>query len=85
LYLGLPLKDVISMATLNPARCLGLDDEIGTLKPGSIADISILELCSEPIQYEDCGIGTALERVEIDRQLVSRGVIRRGELVFLQD
>ena len=85
LFLGFSLKDVIAMATLNPARCLGFEHEIGTLKAGSTADITILELCSERIQYEDCGVGTALERVESDRQLVTRGVIRRGELVFLQN
>jgi dihydroorotase len=34
------------MSTINPARALGLVDRIGSLKPGMIADISILKLLS---------------------------------------
>ncbi len=41
--LGLPLADVIQRVTLNPARILGEADEIGTLSPGSRADITVLE------------------------------------------
>ncbi len=32
--LGLPLADALTMATLTPARLLGLDDRIGRLAPG---------------------------------------------------
>jgi N-acetylglucosamine-6-phosphate deacetylase len=37
--LGLPLADVLTMATLTPARLLGLDDRIGRLAPGFSADL----------------------------------------------
>ena len=46
LGLGLKLTQVIEMSTINPARALSLDDRIGSLKPGMVADISILELLS---------------------------------------
>ena len=42
--LGLDLPQVIAMTTINPARALRLDNTIGSLHPGSIADISILDL-----------------------------------------
>ena len=37
--LGLPLADALTMATLTPARLLGLDDRIGRLAPGCDADL----------------------------------------------
>ena len=46
LGLGLKLAQVIEMSTINPARALGLADRIGNLKPGMVADISILKLLS---------------------------------------
>ena len=46
LGLGLTLTQVIEMSTINPARALGLADRIGSLEPGMVADISILNLLS---------------------------------------
>jgi N-acetylglucosamine-6-phosphate deacetylase len=37
--LGLPLAHALTMATLTPARLLGVDDRIGRLAPGCHADI----------------------------------------------
>jgi dihydroorotase len=42
LALGLTLQQVVPMVTGNAARMVGLSDEIGALKPGLTADISIL-------------------------------------------
>jgi dihydroorotase len=42
LALGLPIEKVVPMVTLNPARMLGMENEIGHLKPGVAADLSIL-------------------------------------------
>ncbi len=37
--LGLPLADALTMATLTPARLLGVDDRVGRLAPGRHADL----------------------------------------------
>jgi len=37
--LGLPLADALTMATLTPARMLGVDDRVGRLAPGRHADL----------------------------------------------
>lgn len=37
-------EDALSMLTVNGARALGLDNQIGTLEPGKLADITILSL-----------------------------------------
>jgi dihydroorotase len=42
LALGLPLEKVVPMVTVNPAKMLGLEKEIGLLKPGVSADVSVL-------------------------------------------
>jgi dihydroorotase len=42
LALGVPLARIVAMATTNAARMLGMDKEIGTLAPGTIADVSVL-------------------------------------------
>jgi dihydroorotase len=43
LTLGLPLNHVVAMTTTNAARMVGLENEIGMLKPGGPADISVLD------------------------------------------
>ena len=40
--LGMPLDDVIATATSNAAAMLNMTDEIGTMKPGMVADITVL-------------------------------------------
>jgi N-acetylglucosamine-6-phosphate deacetylase len=40
---GLALGDALQMATLTPARILGVDDRVGKLAPGYPADLVILD------------------------------------------
>ena len=42
LALGLTLEQVVPMVTSNAASMLGLDGEIGTLRPGVVADVTVL-------------------------------------------
>lgn len=42
--LGMSLNDVIATVTKNPAIVLGKEDELGSIAPGRIADISVLEI-----------------------------------------
>lgn len=39
---GVSLTEAIQMATINPARCLGVESKKGSLEPGKDADIVIL-------------------------------------------
>ena len=41
--LGIPTKDVLLMATRNPAKGLGVLDERGTLETGKVADVIAVE------------------------------------------
>jgi dihydroorotase len=44
LHLGMPLRDVLRATTSRPAELLGLDAEVGTLRPGSVADVALFRL-----------------------------------------
>ena len=40
--LGVPLREAVQMATVNPAKCAGIDKSKGTLVPGADADLVFL-------------------------------------------
>ena len=40
---GIPLAKAVMAATVNNARAIGMDDEIGSLKPGAAADMVVLD------------------------------------------
>src|SRR6185437_4781631 len=44
LHFGMALPDIVTRATAAPAKILGYEGTVGTLKPGANADISLFEL-----------------------------------------
>ena len=40
---GMPEREAFRRATLRPAEILGLDGEVGSLRPGTCADVAVLE------------------------------------------
>ncbi len=74
LHLGMSLPEVVRAATTRPAEILGLDREIGTLRPGSIADIALFRLLEGHFPlYDIWG-----EMREASRLLVSTLTIKGG-------
>ncbi len=53
LNLGLSLEQVVALATTGPADVIDRVDNLGTLPIGAPADISILELVEEPVEFVD--------------------------------
>ncbi len=45
---GVPLEDALRAATINPARCIGLLNEIGSITEGKRADVLILDKELQP-------------------------------------
>jgi len=65
LALGLDLDTVVATVTANPAKLLGMTDELGTLEPGRVADVSVLDdLRGRFTLYDNSG-----EQVVTDRLL----------------
>ena len=53
LHLGLSLEEVIEKATSQPAKAIQRDDEIGRLKIGYPADITVLDLLDGEFEFYD--------------------------------
>ena len=53
LALGMPLAEVTRRATLEPAKAIHLDGGIGTLGPGTPADIAVFELQEGDHEFAD--------------------------------
>lgn len=77
LALGLPLSKVVAMSTANPAKILGFEGVLGTLKPGAEADITVLELETGEFTFYDVK-GESLRGKDL---LTPHTVIKGGEIV----
>ncbi|MGC2200272.1 MAG: amidohydrolase family protein [Stellaceae bacterium] len=75
--LGMPFGDALAAVTINPARVLGEEAQIGTLAVGSRADVTVLEECVEDWPLRD-GQGEALV---VERRWIPRLVLRAGRPV----
>ena len=53
LNMGFSLEQVVTMATLTPARAIGKLDKLGTLQPGAPGDVTILEVVEGPVEFVD--------------------------------
>ncbi|HKT81972.1 MAG TPA: amidohydrolase family protein, partial [Vicinamibacterales bacterium] len=51
LHLGMPIEQVIAGVTSTPARTMGAPEKIGTLEPGTTADVAVLELEQGSFEY----------------------------------
>jgi imidazolonepropionase-like amidohydrolase len=47
-YAGIPEVSVLKAATINGARALGVDDQLGSIEPGKLADLVIVQ--GNPLQ-----------------------------------
>lgn len=77
LMLGVPLERVIEMSTTRPAKVLNRDDEIGTLRVDTIADIAVLERHEGRFEFTD-----SYRQKRIGHELLTAATtIRRGEIL----
>ena len=42
--LGMSFADTVQAATARPAQVMGLQDEVGTLRPGALADVALFRI-----------------------------------------
>lgn len=78
LGLGFTLEEVIAGVTINPARVLRSEKEIGTLQIGSCADITVLDLVEGNWLFHD-SIG---EQLVTKQKIVPILVVRAGRVIY---
>jgi dihydroorotase len=73
LVLGMSLTDVIARATVNAVRVFNFGAEIGTLKPGAEADVSVLELKDGEFTFTDSDGKTRTGRQKLEAVTTVKG------------
>ena len=77
LLLGCTLDRVVEMSTTIPARVLGKENDLGTLRVGSVADVAVLERREGAFLLSD-----SLDQMRTGRELlVAAATVRRGQLI----
>lgn len=75
--LGVELDKAVLMVTANPARVFDYGAQVGTLKPGSEADVAIFELREGNFEFEDSDGKKRSGR----QKLVNTAAVWRGQLM----
>jgi dihydroorotase len=78
LHFGMSLDDLVTRATAAPAKIMGYEGTVGTLRPGANADIALLERRNGnfPMTDSDGKTVTAKER------LVARMTLKDGRITY---
>jgi dihydroorotase len=76
LLLGLSLQKVIELSTIEPARAIHRDNELGSIKPGRVANIAVLNLVEGKFPLID----SKREVREASQKLVPVLALRNGKL-----
>jgi dihydroorotase len=74
--LGLSIDKAIELATLSPGRMFNFGTEVGTMRPGSEADVSIFEVRDGQFDFFDSN----KQRRTGHQMLVNIAIVRRGQL-----
>jgi predicted amidohydrolase len=80
LKMGMSLFETVRAVTETPARLMGMEGKIGTLKPGSLGDIAIFKKISGKAVHQDF-FGTVFET---DEFLIPQMTMIGGDIVFCQ-
>jgi dihydroorotase len=71
--LGISISDVIAMSTCKPAEVIGRSNELGTLAPGRVANVSVLRVDDGEFELSD-----GFETMSVSQQLAPVGCVRAG-------
>lgn len=86
---AVPAHIALRMATLNGARALGLDDQVGSLVPGKLADIAAINLsniATQPIYDPISQIVYSAGRTQVtDVWIAGRRLLKNRQLATLDE
>jgi dihydroorotase len=78
LHFGMSLDDLVARATAAPAKIMGYEGTVGTLRPGANADIALLELRNGNFEMTDSDGNT----VTAKRRLIARTTLKDGRVWY---
>jgi len=78
LHFGMSLEEIVRRSTAAPARIMGYEGTVGTLKPGANADVSIFELRDGNFEMRDSDGNV----VTAKRRLLARATIKDGSIWY---
>jgi dihydroorotase len=78
LHFGMSLDDIILRSTARPAKILGYEGTVGTLKPGANADIAVFELRDGNFPLTD----SDGETITAKRRLLAQMTLRDGRVCY---
>jgi dihydroorotase len=78
LHFGMPLDEVVRRATAVPARIMGYEGTVGTLRPGANADIAVFELRDGNFELRDSDGDTITAR----RRLLAWLALKDGRVWY---
>lgn len=84
----LPAKEALAMATINGAKAIGLEKEIGSLEPGKAADLIAVNLNSfltQPIYNPISHLAYAINRLQVsDVWVAGKQLLKDGQFTQLE-
>jgi dihydroorotase len=78
LHFGMSLEEIVRRSTAAPARIMGCEGTVGTLKPGANADVSIFELRDGSFEMRDSDGNV----VTAKRRLLAQTTIKDGSIWY---
>ncbi|MFL5255974.1 MAG: amidohydrolase family protein, partial [Rhodopila sp.] len=78
LHFGLPLAECVRRATTVPARLMGYEGTVGTLKPGANADVSVFELRDGNFELIDA----ERDKIIAKRRLIAQRTLKDGRVWY---
>jgi dihydroorotase len=78
LHFGLPLEECVRRATAVPARLMGYEGTVGTLKPGANADVSVFELRDGNFELIDA----EKDKIIAKRRLIAHLTLKDGRVWY---
>ena len=78
MHFGLSLDECIARSTAAPAKLMGYEGTVGTLKPGANADIALMELRDGKFEMRDSDGDT----ITAKRRLITHTTIKEGRVTY---
>jgi dihydroorotase len=78
LHFGLPLEEIVRRSTSAPAKIMGYEGTVGTLRPSANADISVFELRDGAFEMRDSDGNVVVAK----RRLLTQMTVKDGRVWY---